>query len=207
MESVRLEDFGYANNEKILFEGINGEVKSGFYLLQGENGAGKTTLFNILSKEIKNYQGKVFINGKNLRQIRRTKVRNKYISYIPQEDVFLEELSIEENVLVFVDKKSDVKVILAEFQKLLGIEVKTKIKSLSGGERQILNILIGLINDKKIILIDEPFNNLSEKNIGIIKNLIDENKEGKLVIMTDHQNDDEMTSLVIDRRRISCEDI
>lgn len=141
--------------------GLNLEIENGeLFGLLGPNGAGKTTTINILVGLLKPTRGKAFISGydvsENLNKIK------KLIGVCPQEPSFYKFLTGKENIELFGNLyEMDKKLIKERTEKLLqltGLEEasKRKAKGYSGGMLRQLNLIIALINDPKIIFLDEP---------------------------------------------------
>ncbi|MCR5761943.1 MAG: ABC transporter ATP-binding protein [Treponema sp.] len=175
-------------------------VKDGTFLgIAGKSGAGKSTLISIVSGLQKPDSGKVLINGIDIFSFSDKKMcefRNKNIGFISQEQSFLENLTVLENVMLpaFITKtgngeKKDVlnlaKKILADF----GIEKLSEMypSFLSGGENRRVLIARSLINEPEIIVADEPTDAVSKSQakeiISIFKQLAN---MGKTVILVTH---------------------
>ncbi len=153
-------------------------LKNNAILIQAPNGKGKTTVLNILTKNQK-YSGEIIIDNKNLKEYSHKEISRK-ISYIMQKDVLFKNLSIKENAEVFGFDKAVIQEYLEDFNLLT--KFVTKVRKLSGGERQLINIIFGLAKPSEIILIDEPLNNLSIINKAKIKKKINADRRMKIVV-------------------------
>lgn len=157
-------------NKKVL-DGVNINIKSpGIYWLKGNNGEGKSTLFNVLSECIK-YEGVV---------------KNDYIKnmgYIFQGVNLVEYLTIREQLILF---NIDV-AILKDFNLVDKLDCHPC--SLSSGERQRLALILILYSNYDLILLDEPFSNLDNKNKKIFKKKLLMFKKNKIIIIISHQDD------------------
>ena len=138
---------------KIILDNINLNIEKGKIIgLLGPNGSGKTTLMKILLNITKEDNGEIYINNK-----KKSEETNKYISFLPDAPFIDKDLSINEarNYFKFFytdfnDKK---------FENLinkLNLNLKDKIKNLSKGNIEKLNLILILSRDAKIYILDEP---------------------------------------------------
>ncbi|KAB8121858.1 MAG: lipoprotein ABC transporter ATP-binding protein [Candidatus Phytoplasma cynodontis] len=168
--------------------------KKGFIFVLGKSGSGKTTLFNILSGIDTADSGDVWVAGKFLNKLSIKELddyRNGMIDFIFQDFHFIEEINVLENIkLIFhlQNKKPDEKKIDSLFEEL-GLDKKIKyrkINELSGGQKQRISIIRALLKDSKIILADEPTNNLDNITGQKVYEKLKEESKKKLVIMITH---------------------
>lgn len=158
------------NNRFVLKPGIN--------IISAPNGTGKTTLLNCIYKKQK-YIGEIIIDGKELGTYSKRAISQKF-SYISQANMLLDELTPHEHVkLLNVDKQ--------EFDQYIAAVNKLKIvnkpiKNLSGGEKQMINLFLGLSKKSEYILIDEPLNNISVINKQRILDILSESDKSMIVI-------------------------
>lgn len=144
---------------KLVVDSLNLEINSGeLFSLLGVNGAGKTTTIKILSTLILPTSGKIMIDGKDSLD---DKMKIKEIINIsPQETSVALNLTVMENLKfmagVYQIKNSKQK--LDEIIKLFNLEevLNQKTKTLSGGWQRKVSIALALINDPKILFLDEP---------------------------------------------------
>jgi ABC-type multidrug transport system ATPase subunit len=112
----------------------------------GPNGAGKTTLLQILAGALKPTGGSVAHDGS--------------IGWVPQHPALYSKLSVAENLRLFarLEKVADVERTVARMleQTALGDRADDEVGKLSGGNRQRVNIAIGLLGDPAVLLLDEP---------------------------------------------------
>lgn len=138
---------------KIILDNINLNIEKGKIIgLLGPNGSGKTTLMKILLNIAKEDSGEIYINNE-----KKSEETNKYISFLPDAPFIDKDLSINEarNYFKFFytdfnDKK---------FENLinkLNLNLKDKIKNLSKGNIEKLNLILILSRDAKIYILDEP---------------------------------------------------
>ena len=162
----------------------------------GESGSGKSTLMNLIGGLDSNYSGELFVNGRDLKKIRKKeldKYRKNQVGFIFQSFNLINHLSVLDNVTIAmtlsnVRKRERVKR-AKEILTDLGLEkhINKKPNQLSGGQKQRVAIARALINDPEIIIADEPTGSLDSKTtmhvLDIMRNIAE---SGKLVIMVTH---------------------
>ena len=182
-----------------VFDGFNLSVKDGTFLgIQGKSGAGKSTLLSLLAGLQKPDAGSIAIDGTEITTLDDKKLaafRNRSIGFISQEQSFLENLNVLDNVRLpaYLSKKREAdSEISARAQKLLeefGIAhlAAQYPADLSGGENHRILIARALINAPKIILADEPTDSVdSERTTAIITLFRQLAQTGKTVILVSH---------------------
>jgi len=139
---------------QVSFSVSKGEIAG----LLGPNGAGKSTFFKIVSQALRPESGKIFFQGNDLRIFGAD--AKKSIAMVPQENAFFEELSVQENMDYFAAQLGipTPKQKTSELIQLLGLEPyrKKNANQLSGGYQKMLNLAIALLQDPKILVLDEP---------------------------------------------------
>ncbi len=196
-ELLKLEKISLYFGKRKILEDLNLNLNQGEILgLLGPNGVGKSTIFNIIIGLLKPDYGSVLIEKKNVTDepiFYRTK---KYkISYVPQHGGYFHDLTLRENLkaiseMVISDKKlrdERINLLISKFE----LESLQNIKAefLSGGQKKRLVISLSLLNNPKILLLDEPFAAL---DIMTIKNLqqiiVDLQTQNNIsIILCDHQ--------------------
>jgi branched-chain amino acid transport system ATP-binding protein len=169
----------------IAFEVGDGET----VLLTGGNGSGKSTvlkcIYSLLS--VWNKEGKVLFDGKDITELPPSSMVKERIVYIPQKNNYFESLTVEENLYASgsIYKKDVVKQRIEKVYKLPKLyEFRNRTPfNLSGGERQLLALGIGLIHKPKLILFDEPFAGLDVSNSEIMSKELQKIKTQKIAML------------------------
>ena len=159
-------------NKQVLF-GVDLTAQQGHILgLVGKNGAGKTTIFHSILRFL-DYSGEILLGGKAI-----TQETYKEIGYLPEERSLMPKLTIFEQVRYLAALKgmstAEVKEKLPTWMEKLQVKGKLtdKIKSLSKGNQQKVQLIITLIHEPKLIIMDEPFVGLDPKASHLLKGLM-----------------------------------
>jgi len=151
----------------------------------GPNGSGKTTLIKSILGLVHCDKGNINIQGEPIRG--RWEYRNK-IGYLPQIARFPENLSIKELIRLVEDIRdgqSNHREMLEQFG--LTNQVNKKLRNLSGGTRQKVNIVLTFMFDCPLYILDEPTNGLDPVALIRLKDMIlAKKKEGKTFLLTTH---------------------
>ncbi|MCM1156836.1 MAG: ABC transporter ATP-binding protein/permease [Roseburia sp.] len=154
------------------------------YVLIGASGLGKSTLFNILTDQIA-YEGSLYIDGQP------GKLDENAFFYLSQNQHVFSE-NFDENVSLFHTYEFDQKSLDKKMQSLnLYGQIKQSKDStlLSGGEQQLLKMCRAWIQDKKIILLDEPFSAMDKETRRQMIQLLNESKAMILLITHDYSKE------------------
>ena len=182
-------------DKRVILRKIDFEINKGeIFGLLGPNGAGKSVTFNILLGIMKADHGNVFVEGTRITNFPIHERAKKFrIGYIPQNDSVFKGLSCINNLKAIaeitikdrVKQESVVEQLLSEFN--LSHLRNVIANNLSAGERKKLVIARALVNNPKILLMDEPYGAVDPINIDMIKKIIiDLQKKGVSVLITDH---------------------
>src|ERR1035437_4010549 len=175
--------------------GINLRIFQGqFVALLGPNGAGKTTLVEMIEGIQKPDRGEIFIMGKKWKG-NEDELRN-VIGLSLQETRFIDKLTVRETVKLFASffELGDARV--EEIIYLVGLEEKRKsyVVNLSGGQRQRLALGVALLNDPKILLLDEPTTGLdpnARREIWTILRQLKEHSQTSMILTTHYMEEAE----------------
>jgi len=190
-------------NRQPILQDLSFELEKGLISgLLGENGAGKTTTFQTLIGLHKPSFGQIILDGENITNLPMYKRARKGIGYLSQEPSIFKALTVEENLLIYLEqqplsKKEKQYIVDKRLDELHILPLKKKpAKELSGGERRRVEISRALITEPKILFLDEPFANIDPKTIEDVKELIYFLKaKGITIFITDH-NAHELLSFI-----------
>ena len=187
----------FGNNKVEALRNVNFQVEKGEYVaIMGESGSGKTTLLNILAALDRPTGGSVFLDGRNLSDIRESDMaafRRDELGFVFQDFNLLDTFPVEDNIylpLVLAGKSyNEMKVRLAPIAEKLGITslLKKYPYEISGGQKQRVAVARALITGPKLILADEPTGALDSKATDELLSLFNEvNTTGQTILMVTH---------------------
>ena len=169
-------------------DNVNFEVKKGeLFGVIGQNGAGKSTLFRSMMNFYDHFDGEILYEGEKM-----SKVPLEKIGFLPEERSLSPKKTIREEVKFFARlnqmKNLDEKTLQAYFDRF---EIKgsldDKIKSLSKGNQQKVQLLASLIYKPEFLILDEPFSGLDPYNANLLMGIIKEiNNQGTTIIFSSH---------------------
>lgn len=168
------------------------EVENGKILgILGRNGAGKTTTIKSIMGIIEPEEGSITFDGID---IRKAKVS---IGYLPEERGLYVNAVVKDQLLYFamlngMDKKvafTEIKKLLEEF-KIPGY-LNKKVKTLSKGNKQKIQLISAILHKPQIVILDEPFSGLDPVNIELFKStVLDLKKSGATILFSSHRMED-----------------
>lgn len=187
---LKVENISKSYGSNLAVDQLSFEVKNGeIFGLLGANGAGKTTTFRIIMGLLDADSGEVTLDGKKIDY----NVTNK-IGYVTEERSLLTKMTVKEQIVYYGILKGMVEEKILEkldiwLEKFQISEYKNrKIKELSKGNQQKIQFISAIINDPKLLILDEPFTGLDPINVEMFKNAIYElQKEGCSIIFSSHQ--------------------
>ncbi len=179
---------------------INLEFKPGnIYVLKGKSGSGKTTLLNLISGLDSDYTGSIYINDKNLKNLKKDEITNyrNNIGYMRQECLLYRNLTVLDNLLLIENNKDKIIDLCKKFN--IDEIINKYPYEISGGERERVSLIRALLNDNKILLLDEPSANLDKDNSeNFVKYLKKIDISDKIIIISTHENIyDDIASVII----------
>ena len=186
--------------------------KGEFGFVVGKSGSGKSTFIKLLLKELNPTEGRIFVGGRQVTNLKRKQVSlyRRKIGVVFQDFRLLKNKTVFENVAFAQEiigmTKRDIARNVPIMLEMVGLKGKEKMypHELSGGEQQRVAIARALINQPTILLADEPTGNLDPKTAWDIMMLLEEvNKMGTTVVVVTHNND---VVDVMQKRVINLED-
>ena len=174
--------------DKIAVDSVTFDLTEGVTGLLGANGAGKTTLMRMLTGILAPTDGEITADGVSVD----TEEYRSFLGYLPQDFGYYPEFTAREFVryiaaLKGLDKKHAAKK-TDELLELVGLSdvAKKKIKTFSGGMKQRVGIAQAIVNDPRILILDEPTAGLDPKERVRFRNLIAEIGKNTVVLFSTH---------------------
>ncbi len=175
---------------KIAVDCVSTVLRSGVYGLLGENGAGKTTLMRMLCAILEPTSGEVFLDGREV-----TSMGGDYrdlLGYLPQDFGYYPNYTAKEFLLYMAALKGIPRDVAGsrtkELLEVVGLSesASKKIKTFSGGMKQRVGIAQALLNEPKLLILDEPTAGLDPKERVRFRNMISDYAAGRIVILSTH---------------------
>ena len=194
---IELKNISVFYNKRQIIDNLNFKINKQEVLgMLGPNGVGKSTIFNLITGLKSPDFGDIIINGVNCTELPINERFTKFkLGLVPQYGGIIQDLSLIDNLKLVAEihiKEKELRnqkinkiVSQFEFEALLNI----KAKHLSGGQKKKLVIAMALINDPKILLLDEPFAALDILTIKMLQEIIvNLQQESRITIcICDHQ--------------------
>lgn len=180
----------YNKGKTYAVKDFNVSFTPGVYGLLGPNGAGKSTLMNMITDNLKADSGKIMLDG-----IEIGKLGAKYrslLGYMPQQQGIYEDFTGEKFLWYMAAlkglKKKEAREAVGRLLEVVNLQKDRhkKLKSYSGGMKQRILIAQALLNNPKILIMDEPTAGLDPKERIRIRNFISEISKDKIVILATH---------------------
>ncbi len=175
---IVINNLSFSYNEKLVLQNINISFEENLtHGIVGLNGSGKTTFFNILAGFLSEDKGTIELNGQ--------KIKKNDIAYIDSESFFYPKLTGLEFLSVFPNTNLNYDEV--ELARIFDLPLDEFIDNYSTGMKKKLLIISQLKQDKKIFILDEPFNGLdmeSNKTLQMIIELL--NNKNKTIFIASH---------------------
>ncbi len=186
---IRLEGVCKYYGKKQALKDVTMTIPSGMFGLLGRNGAGKTTLMKILATLHRADVGKVSVCGVDVKNS--AEIRNM-TGYLPQDFSMYGNMGAYEamdylGTLSGLSKRERKERIPKLLEKVnLSRNYRTKVKAMSGGMRRRLGIAQAILNNPKVLIVDEPTAGLDPEERVRFRNLLCEIAEERIVILSTH---------------------
>lgn len=185
---LRLEAVTKNYKSKQVLKGISLTMGAGVYGLLGPNGAGKTTLIRILADVLRPTNGRVLYDGKDIRAVG-DEYRAK-IGYLPQDVSFYGDFTgrdyLEYSAALKGMEKPRAQKRIEELARSVGLwdDLKRKCAAYSGGMQRRLGIAQALLDDPKILILDEPTSGMDPYERIKFRNIISAYAKDRLVLLS-----------------------
>lgn len=175
--------------DKCALNDVSFNVKRGSITgLLGPNGAGKTTLLRIINGIMVADSGDALINGKKA-----SLDNTNMIGYMPEERGLYDKMRVEDQILYFGalkgGNKKRLREVMKEYLELFNLSAdrKRKIKELSKGNQQKVQIISTLVHEPELVILDEPFSGFDPINGQLLQELIERlHSRGATIILSSH---------------------
>lgn len=188
--------YRYRDSDGYVLKDINLEVKAGqIVAFVGKSGSGKTTLVNLLARFFNADEGKIEINGIDIKNIPLSEYREKF-AVVPQE-TFLFSGTIRDNVkfgrdvseeeIIEALKMANAYDFIMEFPEKLNTQVGERGTLLSGGQKQRIAIARALIKNPEIMILDEATSALDSESEKLVQEALDELMKNRTTFVIAHR--------------------
>ena len=187
---LKIEHLSKQFKDKTAVNDVNLTLTPGIWGLLGANGAGKTTLMRMIADIMIPTSGAVYYDGKNIRELGEV-YRSKF-GFLPQDFGYHRDFTVKD-YLEYVAALKDIPTMattkkinhLLDILSLSDVK-KKKISNLSGGMKRRVGIAQAMLNNPKILILDEPTAGLDPNERIRFRNLISELSEDRLVLLSTH---------------------
>ena len=187
-----INNLSFFRDENLIFENLNLSLGNGqITQLRGKNGSGKTTFLKVILNLLSSKTGEIFWEGQNINK----NIFNFYnqITYIADHNTSSRKLSVLDNInfwkgLSNSNLSNDETLLLLETFNLKKY-LNTETKYLSSGEVKKLELLRLILEQKKIWILDEPYNHLDDSSIEILnQTFVDHTNNDGIILFASHYN-------------------
>ncbi|MBN2156893.1 MAG: ATP-binding cassette domain-containing protein [Candidatus Lokiarchaeota archaeon] len=197
-EQIRL--IQHEQSKGYVLKNLNLSIPAGKTIaIVGHTGAGKTTIIKLIARFYDVDDGKITLDGIDIRKIKKETLR-EYISMVPQ-DIFVFSDTIENNLLYAIENPvEDDRLRMVEISKFLGLhnfveklpdKYQTSIKeggvNISTGQRQLIAFARALITDPRVLILDEATSSVDPYTETLIQDALDKARQGRTTIIIAHR--------------------
>ena len=154
----------------------------------GPNGAGKTTLLRIINSILVSDGGEVLINGEPA-----SLETGRQIGYMPEERGLYDKMRVEDQILYFGQLKGGslprLRNVMGEYMEIFNLtgQGRRKVKELSKGNQQKVQIIATLVHEPELVILDEPFSGFDPINGALLQDLISRLRDkGSTIMLSSH---------------------
>ncbi len=191
------QDINFSYGEETILSDFSVEIpKNKIIGIVGKSGSGKSTLLKLFMRFWQVQNGEISISGKNVDDINTTNLRDME-SFVTQEthlfhdsirnNLRIAKLDATDEEIANACKKASVHDFIMQLPQGYDTPVGELGDTLSGGERQRLGLARAFLHDAPFMLLDEPTSNLDSLNEAVILKSLDEEREGKTVVLVSHR--------------------
>lgn len=175
--------------DKTALDNVSFNVEAGSICgLLGPNGAGKTTLLRIINSILVSDAGTVTINGEPA-----SRHANRLIGYMPEERGLYDKMRVEDQIMYFGLLKGGehprLRVVMEEYMDLFNLipDRRRRVKELSKGNQQKVQIIATLVHEPQLVILDEPFSGFDPINGALLQQLIRRlHDRGTTIMLSSH---------------------
>lgn len=187
--------FGYSD-DKLTIKGFSAKAKAGQKIaIVGPTGAGKTTMVNLLMKFYDIKSGDIRIDGKSTKEMTRSEIHSLFTMVL--QDTWMFSGTVRDNIVYNHSNVSDADVMkvcdtvgLSHFIKTLPHGLKTEVgenDSISAGQKQLITIARGMIEDAPFLILDEATSNVDTRTEELVQKAMDKLMEGRTSFIIAHR--------------------
>ncbi|MCW5876206.1 MAG: ABC transporter ATP-binding protein [Anaerolineales bacterium] len=195
---ITFEDVSFSyDGQAAVLQGVSLQIASGEILaLVGPSGAGKSTIFNLIPRFYDPTQGRVSIDGHDLRAVTQHSLRN-HIAIVPQEtllfggtvreNILYGRLDASQEEMVAAAKAANAHDFISEFADGYETIVGERGTRLSGGQRQRIAIARAILKDPRILLLDEATSSLDNESESLVQDALSRLMQGRTTVIIAHR--------------------